>query len=215
MKQLVLPLETRSALGREDFIVADGNRGAVAFIDSFPGWTVPAAALHGAPGSGKSHLAGIWAGRARARVVEASGVDASLLHDSPDALAIENVDSVPPDAQRDAILFALMERGRPLLLTGCEPPPAWPALLPDLISRYRALPSFAMWAPDDALLQALARKLFADRQIAVPDAVIAQMIRSLERSPGAMRDFVAQLDARSLTEKRPVTVAMLRELLAR
>ena len=41
-----------------------------------------------------------------------------------------------------AALFALLERGQPLLLTGREAPAAWPARLPDLASRFRALLAF-------------------------------------------------------------------------
>jgi hypothetical protein len=48
----------------------------------------------------------------------------------------------------------------------------------------------------------------------VPDAVIAQMIVSLERSPAAIRDLVARADAQALAEKRPVTTALIRELLS-
>ena len=61
---------------------------------------------------------------------------------------------------------------------------------------------------------ALAAKLFADRQLVVPDAVIAHMIRSLERSPGAIRDFVARADLRALAEKRPVNLQLIRALMA-
>ena len=46
----------------------------------------------------------------------------------------------------------------------------------------------ALWAPDDALLAALIRKLFTDRQLAVPDAVVMRILRSVERSPAAVRD---------------------------
>ena len=38
-----------------------------------------------------------------------------------------------------------------------------------------ALLAFPLWAPDDELLAAIARKLFNDRQLAVPDAVIERM----------------------------------------
>ena len=55
--QLVLPLQTRAALGRADFLVAPGNAQGVAFIDSWPAWPAPAAVLYGPPASGKSHLA--------------------------------------------------------------------------------------------------------------------------------------------------------------
>ncbi|MDR3528030.1 MAG: hypothetical protein P4L57_12210, partial [Rhizomicrobium sp.] len=59
-----------------------------------------------------------------------------------------------------------------------------------------------------------ARKLFADRQVQVPEAVIVQMIRALERSPGAVRDFVARADSKALAEKRAISLSLIRELLA-
>jgi chromosomal replication initiation ATPase DnaA len=211
--QLVLPLETPPALGREDFILAPGNSEAVAFIDSWPDWPAPAAALHGPSGSGKSHLVAIWAARAGARVADARRLDDVILGEGG-AIAVENVDAAVLDHSAEHALFALTERGTPVLLTGREPPSAWQTNLPDLASRWRALLAFGLWAPDDALLEALARKLFSDRQLAVPDQVIAHMLRSLERSPSAIRDFVARVDAKALAEKRPVTVALIRALLA-
>jgi chromosomal replication initiation ATPase DnaA len=209
--QLVLPLEVRSAQGRADFIVAPGNERAVAFIDSFPHWPAPAAALFGPPASGKSHLAAIWAQRAGAQIREAT----SLQENVPDgALVVENVGTGVPEAP----LFALLERGTPLLLTAQISPSGWPRefglQLPDLISRTRALLAFDLWAPDDALLMGLAVKLFADRQLQVPESVVRHMIASLERSPGAIRDFVARADAAALAGKKPVSLSLIKGLLA-
>jgi len=204
--QLVLPLEVRSAQGRADFIVAPGNARAVAFIDSFPGWPAPAAALHGPPASGKSHLAAVWADKAGAAVMDAGDLNSGI-PDGP--LVVENVGA----GVAEAPLFALLERGAPLLLTSLAPPSDWPFTLPDLVSRTRALLAFALWAPDDALLMGLAVKLFADRQLAVPESVVAHMIRSLERSPGAIRDFVARADAAALQSKRPVNISLIKDLL--
>jgi chromosomal replication initiation ATPase DnaA len=211
--QLVLPLETSPALGREDFIVAAGNREAVAFLDSWPDWPAPAVALHGPSGSGKSHLVAIWAKRANAHVVDARGLDDALLREGG-AIAVENVDASTLDDKAGHLLFALIERGGPLLLTGHEPPSVWQAALPDLASRWRALLAFGLWAPDDALLGALARKLFGDRQLAVPDTVIAHMLRSLERSPSAIRDFVARADEKALVDKKPISVSLVRGMLS-
>ena len=42
---------------------------------------------------------------------------------------------------------------------------------------------------------ALAVKLFADRQVLVPEAVVTSLVRNLERSPAAIRDFIARADA--------------------
>jgi chromosomal replication initiation ATPase DnaA len=206
--QLVLPLATSPALGREDFFLGAGNREAVAFLDAWPNWPSPVAALHGPPGSGKSHLAAIWAERANARIVDAGNLDESILL-REGAVAVEDVG----DGVRDPLVFSLIESGRPLLLTARNPPAEWTASMPDLVSRYRALLSFALWAPDDELLTQLAMKLFADRQLQVPDAAIEQMIKSLKRSPAAIRDFVARADEIALSRKRPVSVGLVRELL--
>jgi chromosomal replication initiation ATPase DnaA len=197
-------------LGRGDFIVAPANERAVVFLDSYPDWTAPAVALYGPPASGKSHLAAVWAQKARARIL-----DATDLHgDIPDGpLVVENIVS----GIAEAPLFALLERGAPLLLTTQLPPVEWPQafhlILPDLVSRVRALLAFPLWAPDDALLMGLAVKLFADRQLQVPENVVAHMIRSLERSPEAIRDFVARADAAALAAKRPINTNLINELL--
>ncbi len=210
MTQLVLPLETRSALGRGDFIVAPANERAVAFLDSYPGWTAPAAALYGPRASGKSHLAAVWAQLSGARILEASELQGGI-PDGP--LVVENVAA----GVAEAPLFALLERGAPLLLTAQLPPAQWPQSfhlsLPDLVSRVRALLAFPLWAPDDALLMGLAVKLFADRQLQVPESVVAHMIRSLERSPEAIRDFIARADAAALAAKRPINTSLINELL--
>ena len=102
----------------------------------------------------------------------------------------------------------MMERGAPLLLTGRSAPALWPVSLPDLASRFRALVAFELREPDEALLMALAVKLFADRQLIVPEAVVTSLVRDLERTPAAIRDFITKADAGShapaKTRKSPI-----------
>jgi chromosomal replication initiation ATPase DnaA len=207
--QFILPIPPRDNLTRADFLAAPGNERVLVFLDSYPGWPAPAAALYGPSACGKSHLVQIWAQAAKATVIRA--------HDLTDAptgpVAVEDVDSAKGKAHERA-LFALFEQGAPLLLTGRTPPATWAVGLPDLASRYRALVTFDLGAPDDGLLARLAAKLFTDRQLAVPESVIRTMIARLDRDPAAIRDFVAQADARALSEKRPVNLALIRELLA-
>ncbi len=207
--QFILPIPPRDNLTRADFIAAPGNQRALTFLESFPHWPAPAAALHGPSASGKSHLVQIWARAAKATVVRAAELTEAPLG----AVAVEDIDAAPGDTHERA-LFDLFERGTPLLLTGRTHPALWRVALPDLASRHAALLAFDLGAPDDALLAGLAAKLFADRQLAVPEAVIRTMIARLDRDPAAIRDFVAQADAQALSEKRPVNLALIRELLA-
>jgi len=214
--QLPLPLASRPALSRADLIVTPANASAVAFIDAWPDWPVATVVLYGPAGCGKSHLVSIWQDMTGARVLAASRISREAMGEGT-PLAIEDVDSEAPKAARDGALFAALESATqtvPLLLTGREPPSSWACTLPDLASRFAALASFPVWAPDEELLGALARKLFAERQIPVPDAVIARMLLSLERSPRAIRDFVTLADAEALAQARPLNLALVRELLA-
>jgi chromosomal replication initiation ATPase DnaA len=209
MAQLVLPLETAPALGRSDFLVFPGNAQAVAFIDRWPDWPMPAALLHGPAASGKTHLAHVWAAASGATVLRADDLDAGV----PDgAVVVEGADRLNGD--REAALFLLLNRGTPLLLTAQLPVALWPVAMPDLRSRLTAMLSFDLGAPDEALLTALAVKLFADRQLAVSASVISAMLAGLDRTPGAIRGFIAALDAKALSEKRTINQHLIKEMLA-
>ena len=103
---------------------------------------------------------------------------------------VENCDSVS-DAAHEPALFAMLERGAPLLLTGRGAPAAGRSALPDLASRFRALVAFELGGADEALLMALAVKLFADRQVQVPEAVVTHLVQQpgtvAGRAPGFHR----------------------------
>jgi chromosomal replication initiation ATPase DnaA len=215
--QIPLPLEPRAAMSRADFVVTPVNEAAAAFVDSWPNWPVTAAALCGLSGSGKTHLIEAWKERSAAQILAASSLNENTLAaiDRARPIAIEDVDSAAPSAARDHALFQVIEGATSaILLTGREAARDWPTVLPDLGARFSALLCFTLWAPDDALLAALARKLFADRKLVVPEQVIVRMIRGLERSPTAIREFVALADAKALAEGRAINDGLVRELLS-
>jgi chromosomal replication initiation ATPase DnaA len=217
--QIPLPLETEPSLTRADFIIADANRDALAFIESWPAWAISAAAMYGPAASGKSHLAEIWVARSGAQRIAAAALSGSAfaLLDRGYPLVIEDVDSSLPNPARDSAIFDLLEAATPaipVLLTGRAAPPQWPAILPDLSSRFSAIVAFSLWAPDDELLRKLAHKLFDDRQLAVPETTVEQIIRAVERSPASIRALVAQADAKALAENRTISAVLIREILA-
>lgn len=211
--QLPLPLEPAPHFTRDNFVVGPGNRDAVDFLEGWPDWPAPAAAIFGPPGSGKSHLAMVWAEKAGAVVVSAAKLEEAEIAEQP--YVIENADAALLSDVAERLLFALIERGAPLLLTGYEPPAVWPVRLPDLASRTRSLLSFPLWAPDDEWLTELTKKLFAVRQLTVPERVAAEMVRSLERSPAAICDFVARADREALARHKPVSLTLVKDLLAK
>jgi chromosomal replication initiation ATPase DnaA len=213
--QLILPLSPRSSMSREDFVVAGCNTQAVAFIDSWPDWPVTSVAIFGPAGSGKTHLASIWRDASGAHLFSAS--ELGTISPPAGPIIVEGVDLIPSTSARELELFRLMVQATtasPILLTGNEAPSAWQTAMPDLASRFAALLSLPLWAPNEELLTALARKLLDDRQISVSEAVIARIVHSLERSPNAIRQFIARADARALGEGRPINLALVRDLMA-
>ena len=128
---------------RADFIVAPGNRAALAFLDSCPDWPAPAVALFGPQRVGQDP-SGAHLGGARRR--RRCSMRASCAQPMAGAAVVENIDSAS-DVAHEPALFAMLERGAPLLLTGRGAPAAWPVALPDLASRFRALLAFELGAP--------------------------------------------------------------------
>ncbi|MEX0838606.1 MAG: DnaA/Hda family protein [Parvibaculum sp.] len=217
-RQLVFELGHRPASGREDFMVAPSNEAAVALIDSWPAWSGPAALLSGPSGSGKTHLTEVWREKAQARRIEAAALDNA---DVPAlvaarALIVEDLGVLSDTAERT--LFHLLnltaQESAFLLLTARDAPGRLAIRLPDLASRLKALPHAALGPPDDALLAGVLVKLFDDRQLRVPEALIPYLAARIERSVAAARDVVAALDRASLSGKRPITVPLAAEVLA-
>lgn len=213
--QLVLALPHAESFAREDFIAGPSNASALALIDRWPDWPNRVIALIGPEGSGKSHLASIWAEKTGARILSGRAVDevdpVGAL--STGALVIE--DFVPSRVDEVA-LFHLLNLAREerahLLITARTLPSVWPVSLRDLMSRLRALPVVTVAPPEDDLLRALMTKLAADRQIDLDAALLHYLVHRIERSFTAAKSAIVQLDREALRQKRPVSRALAAEL---
>ena len=214
-RQLLLALDHAESFAREDFLAGPPNAAALALIERWPDWPAPVMALVGPDGSGKTHLASIWAEASGARVLSAKRLGET---DLPVALATGAlvVEDLSADVLDERALFHLLnlarEEGAFVLLTARIAPVALAVEIRDLASRLRAVPAVTLAAPDDALLRALIVKLAADRQLAVDEALVNFLINRIERSFAAARAAVARLDHEALRLHRPATRALAAEL---
>ena len=209
--QLALPLDRKPAYGRKDFLTADCNREALAWIEAWPDWPGPLAVLAGPEGSGKTHLVHIWCRRSGAEIVDLRNLDLDSIAGAP--LAVEDIDAAPDDARLLHALNRVTEAGGQVLATARSAPGFWRGRLPDLVSRLRAAPTIEIGRPDDDLLTSVLLKLFRDRQIEPPRETIAYLLRHMERSLEAARETVERADRLALAERRPVTIPLLRRVL--
>ena len=217
-KQLAFDLPLDPRYGREDFLVSPSNERAYGLVERWPDWPDTVLVLHGPPGSGKSHLASIWATTAHAWTARASEVTGEAIPHlvSNGALVLEESDRPERD---EAALFHLLnlarERRASVLLTAAASAEAWSLATPDLLSRLRLAPSVAIEAPDDALLKAVLVKLFIDRQLVVDLSVVDYLALRIERSLDRAREVVAALDREALSRGRRITRPMAADVLAR
>ncbi len=214
-RQLALALDHAENYAREDFLSGPCNEGPLQLIDCWPDWPASAIALTGPEGSGKTHLATMWAAAAGARVVSARALREAEL---PSALATGAL--VVEDAAMAAderALFHLINLAREekafVLFTARTVPANWPVAIPDLVSRLRALPVVTLQAPDDEMLRAVIVKLAADRQLMLDESVVRYLSTHIERSFAAARSAVVALDHEALRQRRPATRALAAEIL--
>jgi chromosomal replication initiation ATPase DnaA len=215
-KQLAFDLPLDPRYGAEDFLVSPSNEAAYGLIESWPDWPDTILLLTGPRGSGKSHLASIWATNARAWTADARDVTQDRVPHlvSNGALALEDMDRGERD---EAALFHLMnlarERGTSVLITCETPPDRWGLSTPDLLSRLRLAPSVTLDPPDDALLKAVLVKLFVDRQLVVDTSVVDYIALRIERSLARAAEVVNLLDREALSRGRRVSRAIAAEIL--
>ena len=220
IRQLVMDLLHRPAMGRQDFFVSSANAAAVAVIEGWHDWPHGKLVLTGPEAAGKSHLAHVWAGLTGATVVLAKALSdehADSLADVP-AVAVEDIEAIAGDGAAEEALFhlhnALAARGVPLLMTSRVSPTRIGFSLPDLASRLAQSAVATLSAPDDALLTAVMMKVAHDRRLPVSPVILSYALPRIERSFAAGTRFIAQLDERALSEKRPPTREMARQVLA-
>jgi chromosomal replication initiation ATPase DnaA len=213
-RQLALALDHAESYAREDFLSGPCNQGPLQMIDDWPEWPANALALIGPEGSGKTHLAMIWAAVAGARVISARALREAELPSAlaTGALVVEDAAAGADDRALFHLINLAREENAFLLLTARSAPATWPAAIPDLISRLRALPVLTLQTPDDAMLRAVIVKLAADRQLMLDESVVAFIATRIERSFAAARAAVIALDNEALRQRRAPTRALAAEL---
>lgn len=204
--QLTFPFEERRSFARGDFVPGATNEGALAFVDTWPEWPQRVCALWGPTGSGKTHLAQVW--RAHADAIELRELTREVVADLPagGAFLLDDADQ----GDRGGALFHLInlvnQTSGWLLMTGREAPPRWRTSVPDLHSRLTAVPGAALESPDEALIARVLLKLFADRQLKLPEALIGYLAPRLRRSFAEAERIVVLIDTLALQQKRNISV---------
>jgi chromosomal replication initiation ATPase DnaA len=206
--QLPLAFEAKRSYARDDFVPGDANEAALSLVDAWPDWPARICALWGPVGSGKTHLAEIWRASAGARAVASPDLSVALVAglEEGGAFLLDDADQADGGAAFFHLLNFVNQTSGWLLMTGAEPPQRWPVQVPDLHSRLTVVPGAELHVPDEALLARVLLKLFADRQLKLPEVLIDYLIPRMRRSFADAERVVVLIDNLALQQKRNISV---------
>jgi DnaA family protein len=218
LKQLILDIQPAPAPSLANFV--QGRNGElVSALRTLPVEDTGKRSLYvwGEAGCGKSHLL-----QAAIALFRQRGLDACYVNGKADwaalsacdAVAVDDVHRLDADAQ--IALFNLFnqfrETGKPLIVAGMQAPMDMP-LRDDLRTRLGwGLVYQAQALTDHEKSEAL-RRHADERGFRLPPEVTEYLLRHVQRDLPSLMAMLDALDKWSLTAKKPVTVALLRQLL--
>jgi DnaA family protein len=186
--------------------------------------------LHGARGSGKTHLligacrAALEHGRnarylplatlagSRAEAVASFGAEQAEL------LAIDDVQAIAGDRDAERALFDLYNRAREsratLLFAASASPAQLGVQLPDLVSRLSACTQMGLQTLDEAGRREVLRSRAQQRGLEIDDNVLDWLFARQPRDLAALMELFERLDHAALAAQRRITIPFLRQMLS-
>lgn len=212
--QIPLDLAPQPDLGAQSFQYASSNAEARRAL-ARTNWANNTLALVGPKGCGKTHLGHIWATENDAIFLNGNEVFAPKKEWKAGALWIDNAADADEYTLFTLINMAILGDLKALLLSDVEPPASWEVQIPDLHSRLRNIEIARIVEPDDNLLTGIMLKIFKDRGLKVSDSLISFLLTNTERSVGALRTLIVEIDEAAAIEKVNVTRSFASKYLQR
>lgn len=176
--------------------------------------------LWGPPGSGKTHLLHAAVSQAQSFGLRALSFDLTSplpweFDEDTRLLLLDDCDRYDAERQHEAfrMFIEATTAGVPIIAGGRLPPIDLP-VRDDLRTRLAWGLVYRLVPPTDEQVCALLRRDAARRGIALSDEVLAYLLSHSERDLTHLMDLLGRLDRYALAAKRPVTLPLLRQMLA-
>lgn len=179
--------------------------------------------LHGVPGAGRSHLlqaiCAAVPGSGYFPLRELRGLGPAVLEGvaALPLVALDDLDAVAGDSGWEQRLFGLYNQcnggDSRLAVSASVPARDLILALPDLASRFGAMPHYALRALDEAQQREALQLRAAQRGLELPPETLNYLQRRFARDMGSLNRLLDQLDLASLEERRRLTLPFIRQVL--
>lgn len=217
MKQHAFSFNFEAHLRDDDFIVSECNADALSMIEYWPEWSSNTVYIYGDKSCGKSHLASIWKNKSNAVIINNENIkiynEQPKLIKSTHCFIIDGVENISDEVALFHLFNSIKESSGFLLLTSEKHPSAINWQLPDLESRINSVLTFFVGAPDDALIEILIAKSFADRQLQVEYNVISYLMKNIKRSFEDIFRTVERIDRLAIEKRSNITIPFIRSII--
>ena len=220
MKQLALELASPPAPTLDNFVVGENAEVLAAVrVLARGGAGERFVYLWGGNGSGRTHLLRAVLREWRdigwtANLYTRDALPAAAAISATDAIAVDDVQQLPPPAQIELFnIYNALRESSGLLLVAGDVPPARLALRPDLLTRLAWGLVYEVRALSEDDRRAALRDYAVARGFELPREVTDYLLAHAPRDLSSLRALVDTLDRRSLEQKRAITVPLARELL--
>lgn len=225
--QQLFEFPARSVCTFENFVVCDGNAGALDFSRRIADPVDPENLLyiHGPAGSGKSHLLkaiGLKLGEGDSRSVpylsfrDPCSVDELTgRFATADVLIADDLHLLADDAGLRIALWQVFNdfhsSGRKIALAGLHAPRDLPHLDDHLVSRLLWGLVARVDVSDDSSRRMILRKIASDRQVRIPDDVVDFILTTTSREVGDLISAFESVYRLSMVLQRRITLPLARE----
>ena len=221
ISQEVFNFQFPTTFGEDNFFVSEANQEAVSYLSARPWGHGAVCVLYGPEGSGKTHLATIFARQVGAVKIALDDLMHKRINllESSSFFVIEDLDHHLTPSVEEALFHFYNEvnsRVHPVgvLLTASKPVDQWGIQLKDLHSRLRSSYAVPIHAPDQDLLMAVLMKDLSDQQLQISPQVANYIATHAERSFVYIHKLTRTIDKESLSRHRKITVPLIKELMS-
>jgi len=213
MSQYNINFKQKTTYGFDNYLVSDSNRLAYKYLIENNN-DIKSIFLLGLNKSGKTHISLIWSNINHSLNINLNNIELTEISNIKSNILIDDVFNNLDEEKLFHLINHCHQNNLKILLTSNVLPKNYPFLTKDLSSRINSFYLVKIYQPDDFLIKNLIIKLFNDRQIKIKnDSVIDFITNRINRSFENVNSFVNKIDKYSLTNKREITIPLIKEII--